>query len=240
MPEVFDQHTQQPAKKKKKRNPETNDIVQEQYQDLPIASHRPVEDYSAVMKKEVACDNPYASFAPKPKHVHFESQEEREHILLLVRKHPITNVPWIFTAFILSFAPLFLQYFPLSSVIPDQFVFMGILGWYMLIMGYVLENFFSWFFNINILTDERVVDIDFYSLLYKRISTAQIDRVEDVTSSVAGFLGSVLNYGTVDIQTSAEAREFSFELIPQPEKVTKLMNELILEEEREKIEGRVR
>ena len=50
---------------------------------------------------------------------------------------------------------------------------------------------------------------------------------------------SVFDFGTVQIQTAAEKTMFEFEDVPHPAQVTKLINELMLEEEREKIEGRV-
>lgn len=230
-----------------KRNTLTDDPVavsqgdpRPEFQDLPTSLRRHVDDYSEVMRDEVVSTNPFAAFAPKPVAMHFESQDEDEHIILLVRRHPITNLRWIVIALILGTFPLFLQIVPLITFFPPNFQIMTVIGWYLLILGYILERFFTWFFNVNIVTDERIVDIDFLSLLYKRISSAKIDKIEDVTDSVGGFIGSILNFGDVEIQTAAEQREFVFEQVPQPHKITKLLNEMILEEEREKIEGRIR
>jgi len=52
-------------------------------------------------------------------------------------------------------------------------------------------------------------------------------------------LATVVDYGTVYIQTAGEKTEIEFENVPQPAKVAAILNELLLEEEREKIEGRV-
>ena len=109
----------------------------------------------------------------------------------------------------------------------------------MLISAYVIENFLYWYYNIYIITDERIIDIDFYSLIYRSVSEAKIDKIEDVTATTAGLFAGVFNYGNITIQTAAEKREFDFNKVPQPAKVTKFLNELILEEEREKNEGRV-
>lgn len=220
--------------------------AQGEYVDLPDNPgqkrryFRSIDEFSPTLSKEPVCRNPYAAFGPKPQNIHFESQDPDERIVLFVRKHPITNIGWIATAIILGILPLLLRFIPLIDFFPERFQLMSVVAWYVLLMGYVLENFLSWFFNVNIFTDERIIDIDFYSLIYKKISTAQIDRVEDVTSSIGGFLGSVLNYGTVDIQTAAQERELSFEQVPSPEKVMRVLNELILEEEQEKLEGRAR
>jgi len=88
-------------------------------------------------------------------------------------------------------------------------------------------------------TDERVVDVDFKSLVYKNISEAKIDKIEDVTYRQGGLIQSFFDFGTVAIQTAAEKREFEFELVSQPSRLAKILNRLIVQEEQEKIEGRV-
>lgn len=229
-------------KRKEQKPSEVPQVPQatQETQDRPTRRqiYRHVDEYSEVLKGMHPCTNPYVAFSPKPKHVGFESQAQEEHIVLFVRKHLVTQVRWIISAVIFALMPLVLQFVPFLDFFPVRFHLLLIAGWYLFILGYCLENFLVWFFNVNIFTDERIVDIDFYSMLYKKISTAQIDRVEDVTSTTGGFFGSVLNYGTVDIQTAANTRELSFEQVPHPEKVVQILNELIMEEERERLMGR--
>ncbi len=71
------------------------------------------------------------------------------------------------------------------------------------------------------------MDIDFRGLTYKNISEAPIKNIEDVTSNVSGFFGTTFNYGYVDIQTSAEKREFEFENVTNPAKIRDLISDLV-------------
>ncbi|MBT7183579.1 MAG: PH domain-containing protein, partial [Candidatus Pacebacteria bacterium] len=87
---------------------------------------------------------------------------------------------------------------------------------------------------------ERIIDIDFLSLIYKNVSAAKIDKVEDITAVTSGVAQSIFDYGTVHIQTAAEKSEFEFEDVPHPNRVTQFLNEMLVEEEKEKIEGRVK
>ncbi|MEO8581481.1 MAG: hypothetical protein ABI425_02760 [Patescibacteria group bacterium] len=201
---------------------------------------RDITEFSQVLRDTPRCTNPYVAFSPRPLQVSFESQAEEERIVLFVRRHFATQIWWILVAIILALLPIILSFVPLLDFFPERFHLVFLAGWYTFIFGFALESFLLWFFNVNILTDERVVDIDFYSMLYKKLSTAQIDRIEDVTSTTGGFLGSLLDYGTVDIQTAANSRELSFEQVPNPEKIVQILNELIMEEEREQLEGRIR
>jgi uncharacterized membrane protein YdbT with pleckstrin-like domain len=110
--------------------------------------------------------------------------------------------------------------------------------WYLMVLGFSIEAFLSWFFNAYIITDERVIDIDFLSLIYKNISSAKLDNIEDIIATSGGALRAIFDFGTVTIQTAGAEVEFDFEAVPFPSRVTALLNELLIEEEREKIEGR--
>jgi len=202
-------------------------------------NHRKVEDYSQVMRDEVHCTNPLEAFIPQPPTMRFSNQAETETIILLLRQHPVSQLKWVFIAILLALLPLLFSSIDFLGFLPATYKLAITISWFMLVIGFVLESFLKWFFNIFILTDERVIDIDFLSLMYKNESSAKIDNIEDITATMGGVARSVFNYGTVKVQTSAATVEFEFEDVPQPNKVVKLINELILEEEREELEGRV-
>ncbi|WKZ25376.1 MAG: PH domain-containing protein [bacterium] len=184
--------------------------------------------------------NPLSSFAEMPSRIHFETQDNEEKIVLLLRKHIITNLGWIVTSIILFLTPFFVSGLPLFDNIPDNFMFIFILIWYLISIAYTLESFLTWFFNVYIVTDERVIDIDFYNLIYKEVSDANIDKIQDVTYKMGGAIRTVFNYGDVLIQTASEVPNFEFEAVPKPDKVAKILQDLRIEEQQEAIEGRVR
>jgi len=136
--------------------------------------------------------------------------------------------------------PLIFIWVPLLQFLPLNFRFMMIVIWYLLVIAYIFEGFITWFYHVFIVTDERVIDINFYNLVYKEVSSAKIDNIEDVTYRQGGVLKAMLNYGDVVMQTAAEKQEFMIECAPQPNRIVKILNELKLEEEHEKIMGRVR
>ncbi len=182
----------------------------------------------------------FSSFIPKPKNIRFETQEELEKVLLLLRRHVITNAPWILTAIVLVIIPFFYSFFPFLDFLPARYFPFLIVGWYLLIVGFVFEKFLLWFYNIYIVTDERIIDVDFYHILYKVISDAKIDKIQDVSYEQKGIFQAFFNYGDILIQTAAEKTQFVFESIPNPDEVVTVINFLIAEEEQEVIEGRIR
>lgn len=173
------------------------------------------------------------NYYPDPDKINFETQEDGENIVLLLRRHIITNVGWIVIAVLMVLAPAVLNFFPLLSFLPTRFQFVAILIWYLVTTAFILENFLSWFFNVYIVTNERVIDVDFYSLIYKQVSDANLDKIQDINYHIGGVIRTLFNYGDVVVQTAAEVPNFEFEDVPSPDKVAKILQQLIQEEEAE-------
>ena len=168
-----------------------------------------------------------SSFSSFPQKVCFETQDENEQVILFLRQHPIVNVPWVLLTIVLLVLPSLFVFFPPYASLPGTYQFIVSLGWYLFVFGYVLAKFMSWFFNIYIVTSERVVDVDFSNIFYRRISTARLEEIQDVNVTSAGAFETFFGYGQITIQTAAEVPEFEFESVPHPDVVGKVLNELV-------------
>jgi hypothetical protein len=184
--------------------------------------------------------NTFASYYYYPDQVDFDTKDPEEVVILLVRRHPITNVPWLLMTFVLIVAPAFLSILPMFEQVPTNFAFVFTLMWYTITTAFVLEKFLAWFFNVNIVTDERIIDVDFLNLVYREVTDADIEKIEDVTVEMGGTIRTLFNYGDVLIQTASQEQKTRFEAIPHPDRVAKILRELRVEEQEERMEGRVR
>ena len=235
----FNENAAEVARQANKRKEAEVDAVAGGLPKKKLITRKP-EDYSEVVRTTKSDQGPFAAFLVKPKNVHFDVQDTEEKILLLLRRHFVTNIPWIVSVVIALFAPILATFIPAFLLLPVRYQLVGSLVWYLVVFGFSLEQFLSWYFHVYIVTDERIIDYDFYSILHKRVSKAKIDRIEDVTYQMGGVLQSMFHYGDVFVQTAGEQRELDFESVPRPELVGKLLNELLIEEEQEKLDGRVR
>lgn len=190
-------------------------------------------------KRKSHPQNPLRPYLYLPANINFETRDSEEKVVLLIRRHPITNFSWITVFLLMLIAPGILGSFPILDFMPDRFQFIAVLGWYMITTAYFLENFLMWFFNVNVITDERIVDIDFSNLLYKKVADAKLDKIQDVAYKTGGAIRTVFNYGDVLIQTASEVPNFEFAAVPKPDQIAKILQELIKEEEIEKLEGRI-
>ncbi|MDZ7587595.1 MAG: hypothetical protein U0946_07625, partial [Patescibacteria group bacterium] len=180
------------------------------------------------------------TFSILPKLVRFENQEQRERIILLLRQHWVTQIHWIAGAPLSLLIPLIFNWVPILDFLPPNYQFMALIGWYLLVIAYIYEQFISWYYQVFIITDERIIDINFSNLTYKELSEAKIDNIEDVTYRQGGVLRAAFNFGDVVMQTAGAERQFMIESVPEPNRVVKIINELKLEEEHEKMTGRAR
>jgi len=170
--------------------------------------------------------NPLSAFCFYPHKVSFLDQKPDETVVLLVRRHVITNVPWLLLVLIMIFAPLILQYFPLLNFLPLRFQTVAISVWYLLTLAIFIENFLSWFFSVNIVTTKRVIDVNFDSLIYRKITDAELAHIEDVTVQMGSVVRTLFGYGDIVIQTAAEIPNVTFEAVPHPDEVERILSDL--------------
>lgn len=184
--------------------------------------------------------NPFAAYCYYPDKADFVNRDPQEEVILLVRKHPITNIGWVSIAFLMLVSPAFLSVFTFFELLPSGYQIVFVLIWYLITIAFIFEEFLSWFFHVNIVTDERIIEVDFVGLFYREITDANIDQIQDVTVEIGGGIRTLVGYGNVVIQTAAQIPRIEFEAVPNPDEVSRILRELRIEEEVEKLEGRVR
>jgi hypothetical protein len=187
--------------------------------------------------------SPLSSSLIRPKVFSFEEKNKNEEIVVALRPHWINNAGWFLLTLLLALLPFIsLLIIKFLSQIFGNYNLTGfenlttnfslfshpfyLLFWYLLTFIYAFERFVSWYFNVFIITTERVVDIDFYNLFNKKFSSAELSMIQDITYSIVGFKESFFNYGDVLIQTAAEVNEIVFERVSKPDRIIKVLEEL--------------
>jgi hypothetical protein len=157
--------------------------------------------------------------------IHFDLQQETEEVLLLIREHPITQVPWV-----LNSIGLVIILIIVNLLIPPMFSIQQILFFNIFagsaIFAYAWLNFLRWYFEVGIITNERILDIDFKSILYKEVSITNISNIEEIASRSGGYLGALFNYGNIYIKTAGANEDIEFHNAPNPTIIIKLINKL--------------
>lgn len=169
------------------------------------------------------------SFCAFPQKVEFAGQDKGEDVVLLVRQHPAVLIPKYLLILVFLAMPL------LSMVVfrvVDQslnfaFLFGAGLVFLLIAITIAVDTFVKWYFSVNIVTDERIVDVDFSNVLYHRFSEAQLEKIEDVSHAPMGILSSIFDYGDVYIQTAGTKPEFDFVGVPRPRDIQDTLLDLL-------------
>lgn len=166
-----------------------------------------------------------SAYIENPKDLFFEGQDADEKVLLVLRAHPITNLSWIFFATVIFFLPFFApRIISLTGVqlpfIPEEIITGFVLINYLLVLVIVFEGFLYWYFNVSILTNKKIMDVDFESILYKKVDLAPLANVEETDSHVKGIIGTIFHFGDVSVQTAGSAVGIDLKNVPRPHQVS--------------------
>ncbi len=83
-----------------------------------------------------------------------------------------------------------------------------------------LYIFFVWidyYFDVWVITNERIINIEQKSMFTRVISEVTLTRVQDVTAKIEGFFPTLFDFGDILVQTAGEEKHFHFRNIPNPE-----------------------
>jgi uncharacterized membrane protein YdbT with pleckstrin-like domain len=149
------------------------------------------------------------------------SLKENEHLVEVLHRHWATFVFMLGEIVIVALLPLFALSFILSSVYATvvYLVFLCIL------LFFGIYKWLVWYFDVFIITDMRVIDIEQVGLFHRTVHEAAMSRIQDVTYSVDGFFSTLWNYGTVTVRTASE-EALSLRKVPDPEGVHEAIVEL--------------
>ena len=175
--------------------------------------------------------SPVTSFVAFPQQTSFDGQDKDENIVLIIRQHPAVYIPQILLVIaLIVIAVIFNVAIANLDIVASSRIAITsgtTIFFILVIMTVIFYTFIKWFYTVNIITDERIVDLDFNNILAHEYSEAQLEKIEDVTHKVNGFLGLIFDFGTVVIQTAGSQPEFEFDNVPRPRDVQDTLLDLL-------------
>ncbi|MCX6761712.1 MAG: PH domain-containing protein [Candidatus Moranbacteria bacterium] len=153
---------------------------------------------------------------------HFKGQKDGEEILMVVHRH------WfdILSQFLIILAMLLLLFGSLVFASPLLSAFNGNISTSLFLFGENIFFIFIWlfffiiwidyYFDVWIVTNERIVNIEQNGLFSRDVSELELERVQDITVEVLGIIPTFLNYGDLYVQTAGETERFIFKHVPNP------------------------
>ncbi len=168
--------------------------------------------------------------------------KDNEQVVAIIRHHWFVLLREVFGLIILFLAPFFL--IPIAFGIAVQggnvpaisggvVIFFGSL-WTLVIWNLLFARWTDYYYDIWVITNRRVVDIDQKGLFNRSTATLlTLDHIQDIEAELNGVIGNLLNFGDVTIQTAAAHREFIFQEVSSPNGVVKIIRDAQHESQKE-------
>lgn len=162
-----------------------------------------------------------------------DTNRPEEHIVAVVHKHWWALLREVVGVGLLFLAPLIalpvLAIFFGSAVDADTigatFGFIGA-AWALVCWHLLFTQWTDYYFDMWVITNWRVVDIDLRGLFKLDIATIlDLDHIQDIKTESTGVIANVLNFGRITVQTAGTSREFEFIHCPKPRRVEKIIRD---------------
>lgn len=188
------------------------------------------QDFDAIVPDREGSD--WGGLLLRPDKVSFETQNADEQIYILMRRHWVTNVGWIFNAALYATLP-FIIALVLTVLSINLFGVLGIrlttligAAYYSVLLTYTVKHIVDWYFNMFIVTNERVLDYDFVTFTSRQVVESALENIGDVKEKSIGFLADFFNFGNVEVFSDAERNIIIFNSIPKPTLVRDKVSDL--------------
>jgi hypothetical protein len=176
---------------------------------------------------------------------HFPGRQADEKIIMIIRKHPVVYFRLSLTFVVVALVPLafFLRFwtaiFPVSN--SGAIGMAGYLGAILVLLYslmFLMIAILDEQFDLFVLTNHRLIDITQVSFLKRTVATTPLNQIQDTTSNIQGLLGTLLNYGSIDVKTAAGiASTFNMDHVADPGMVARVI--LNQAEERKEMDAKI-
>jgi len=161
--------------------------------------------------------------------------DENEVVIKVIRRHWIVLFFNALTIFFLTAIPVSmifgLHFIPLNRVInfsgnsfyAGAFLFFA---WILFVWLIAWTMWTIYYLDTLIITNKRLFNIDQYGLFRRESFSFRADRIQNVSVRVNGVIQTLLDYGTIRIETAGEREDFIATYIPHPYEIKRLIGEL--------------
>lgn len=163
---------------------------------------------------------------------YFPGQAPDEKIYAFIRRHWFSYMPWALITMVFVILPIIFLLIDYNlegaEILRERAAYIVIIVslYYLFVLAFFITTWISFYLDVTIITNRRLVDIEQQGLFNRKISEQSLLRVQDVSAKVTGIFQTFFNYGTVLVETAGEEPNFELQNVPQPDKVALTISDL--------------
>lgn len=160
--------------------------------------------------------------------------DKSEHIIRVVRRHWFVLLGEIFVLGILFLMPIaalaLFHAIPTAELIhfagnQAYAAFFFLFAWLFIVWMMGWNMWTDYYLDVLIITDKRIFDINQIGLFRRESSSFRIDKIQNVTVNQIGIIQTLLDFGTIKLETAGESDDFTANFIANPYEIKKFINE---------------
>ena len=164
-------------------------------------------------------------------------QKIYERVAFKLRRHPFTFVPAMVLMFFILTLPLglywiiarnFLPWLESPVGLPILILFASI--YYLFVVLYFYTYFVTFYLNLTVITNDRIVDISQNGLFSRTIAEIDLYLIQDATSEIKGFFPTLFDYGNVMLQTAGAVPRCTLRDVSHPHQLRKKLLDMAMED----------
>jgi uncharacterized membrane protein YdbT with pleckstrin-like domain len=135
----------------------------------------------------------------------------RKSLFRLVKPFLKVILLYLFSIFVLIYSPN--EIFTIIAIVVLLFA-----------LSYTFYYFLLWFYDVYIITNQRVICVEQKSLFSKEFAEIDLADIKDVTYAIKGVAATLFRYGTVKIKS--EDGTLELEGLSEPDEVQEMLKKL--------------
>ena len=160
---------------------------------------------------------------------------DSEKIIRIVRKHWFVLLGDIFMLIFFVAIPVVLLFafhlLPFDSILrfegsqasASTFFFFA---WIFIVWMIGWNMWTDYYLDVLLLTNSRIFDIEQHGLFRRTSASFRINKIQNVSVLQVGIIQTMLDFGTLKLETAGEGEDFTASFIAHPYEVKKFINEL--------------
>lgn len=140
--------------------------------------------------------------------------EEDETVVAVVHRHWLMGVRALFWPSLAFGAGV-----ALLVAAPFRSVAIGVGIWCACVCGWWLRNFFDYFLDAWILTDQGIIDVAWHGWFHRESSRVLYSDIQGVSYEINGITPTLMRYGTIAVEKISTGAAITMDTVAQPRKV---------------------
>jgi hypothetical protein len=140
--------------------------------------------------------------------------DDEEEIMLVVHKHWLMGTKQLFWPTV-----IFIAFWSLLAFSHQRSVVLGILAASLCIAIWWIRNFMDYFLDAWVITNKGIIDLEWHGWFHRSSSRVLFSDLQGVSYEVNGILGTVLGYGSMEIEKISTGTTIEMEYVPRPRHV---------------------